>query len=108
MGLVIRGMWNLPGPGIELVSPALAGRLSSTGLPGKPENSIFVFLHHSYLVLLLMLLGWIPPSSQPQLACLCKRILKFHYAEGCWSTGKRKETSTLEYLVFQIRLCQKS
>ena len=21
----------------------------------------------------------------------CKRILKFHYAEGCWSTGKRKK-----------------
>ena len=29
------GMWNLPGPGIEPVSPALAGRFLTTGPPGK-------------------------------------------------------------------------
>ena len=34
--LVAHSMRNLPGPGIELVSPALAGRFSSTGPPGKP------------------------------------------------------------------------
>ena len=33
-------MWDLSGPGIELVSPALAGGFLTTGLPGKP-------LHHS-------------------------------------------------------------
>ena len=27
--------WNLPGPGIKPVSPALAGRFVTTGLPGK-------------------------------------------------------------------------
>ena len=32
------GMWDLPGPGIEPVSPALAGRFLSTALPGKPRN----------------------------------------------------------------------
>ena len=30
-------MWDLPGPGIELMSPALAGRLLTTEPPGKPE-----------------------------------------------------------------------
>ena len=30
------GMWDLPRPGLEPVSPALAGRLSTTALPGKP------------------------------------------------------------------------
>ena len=34
------GMWNLPGPGIELVFPALAGRFPSTVPPGK--SSIFL------------------------------------------------------------------
>ena len=29
-------MWYLPGPGIEPVSPALAGRFFTTELPGKP------------------------------------------------------------------------
>ena len=37
----LRGMWNLPGPGIEPVSPALAGRFSTTAPPGKPQLSIF-------------------------------------------------------------------
>ena len=32
----LRGMWDPPGPGIEPVSPALAGRLSTTAPPGKP------------------------------------------------------------------------
>ena len=29
------GMWDLPGPGIEPVSPALTGRLPTTVPPGK-------------------------------------------------------------------------
>ena len=32
------GMWDLPGPGLEPVSPALAGRFSTTAPPGKPPN----------------------------------------------------------------------
>ena len=35
MGLVARGMWDLPRPGLEPVSPALAGRLLTTVPPGK-------------------------------------------------------------------------
>ena len=34
----LRGMWDLPRPGLEPVSPALAGRLSTTAPPGKPNN----------------------------------------------------------------------
>ena len=32
----LRGMWDLPRPGLEPVSPAFAGRLSTTAPPGKP------------------------------------------------------------------------
>ena len=32
----LRGMWDLPRPGHEPVSPASAGRLSTTAPPGKP------------------------------------------------------------------------
>ena len=32
----LRGMWDLPRPGLERVSPALAGRFSTTAPPGKP------------------------------------------------------------------------
>ena len=31
------GMWDLPRPGLEPVSPALAGRFSATAPPGKPR-----------------------------------------------------------------------
>ena len=33
-------MWDLPRPGLELVSPALAGRFSTTAPPGKPLVSL--------------------------------------------------------------------
>ena len=34
-------MWDLPRPGLEPVSPALAGRFSTTVPPGKPGHLIF-------------------------------------------------------------------
>ena len=33
---LLRGTWDLPKPGLEPVSPALAGRFSTTAPPGKP------------------------------------------------------------------------
>ena len=33
---LLRGMWDLPRPGLEPVFPALAGRFSTTASPGKP------------------------------------------------------------------------
>ena len=33
---LFRGMWDLPRPGLESVSPALAGGFSTTAPPGKP------------------------------------------------------------------------
>ena len=36
---LLRGMWDLPKPGLEPVSPALAGRFSTTAPPGKPCSS---------------------------------------------------------------------
>ena len=35
-------MWDLPRPGLEPVSPALAGRLSTTAPPGKPCPPILI------------------------------------------------------------------
>ena len=37
---LLQGMWNLPGPGIKPVSPALAGGFFTTEPPGKP----FIYL----------------------------------------------------------------
>ena len=40
---LLRGMWDLPRPGLEPVSPAPAGRLSTTAPPGKPDISILCY-----------------------------------------------------------------
>ena len=36
-------MWDLPRPGLEPVSPALAGRFSTTASPGKPPSRVFLW-----------------------------------------------------------------
>ena len=38
----LRGMWDLPRPGLEPMSPALAGRFSTTAPPGKPKKYFFI------------------------------------------------------------------
>ena len=39
---LLRGMWDLPRPGLEPVSPTLAGGFSTTAPPGKPRLFCFV------------------------------------------------------------------
>ena len=42
---LLRGMWDLPRPGLEPVSPALAGRFSTTSPPGKPGSVFWLDTH---------------------------------------------------------------
>ena len=35
-------MWNLPGPGIEPMSPVLAGGFLTTGTPRKPDVLFYI------------------------------------------------------------------
>ena len=39
---LLRSMWDLPRPGLEPVSPALAGRFSTTAPPGKPLTVVLI------------------------------------------------------------------
>ena len=39
--LLLHGMWDLPGPGIKPVSPALAGGFLTTVPPGKSLYDVF-------------------------------------------------------------------
>ena len=54
---LLRGMWDLPRPGLEPMSPALAGRFSTTAPPGKPKIhnfkctswwllKMYIFMYH--------------------------------------------------------------
>ena len=38
---LLRGMWDLPGPGLKPVSPALAGGFLATVPPGKSPDIVF-------------------------------------------------------------------
>ena len=62
--LLLRGMWDLPGPGLEPVTPALAGGFSTTVPPRKPQGSyclIGIELHF----------------------CKMKRVLEMDDSYGC-------------------------
>ena len=53
-------MWALPRPGLEPVSPALAGRLSTTAPPGKPHLYLFIsFFLNFYLFIYYLWLCWV-------------------------------------------------
>ena len=39
---LLRGMWDPPRPGLEPMSPALAGRFSTAAPPGKPFSDFLV------------------------------------------------------------------
>ena len=50
-------MWHLPGPGLEPVSPALAGGFLTTVPPGKSQGpSYFLYFHFAILILLAFVL----------------------------------------------------
>ena len=59
----LRGMWDPPRPGLEPVCPALAGRLSTTAPPGKPQNSFFKSTF--FLTVLAMLRGKLQLNGFP-------------------------------------------
>ena len=46
---LLRGIWNLPGPGIEPVSPALAGGFLSIVPPGKSITLFLIQRQHLYV-----------------------------------------------------------
>ena len=69
---LLRGMWDLPRPGLEPVSPALEGGFSTTVPPGKP----------CFLVDLEDSLG-IPDSSPLSVVCVVN-ILHFSLFLGSW------------------------
>ena len=57
---LLRGMWDLPGSGIEPVSPASAGRFSTTAPPGK---SLVIYFKYSSVYMSIPSSQSIPPPS---------------------------------------------
>ena len=74
---LLRGMWDLPRPGLEPVSPALAGRFSTTAPPGKPLPDAFLCIYIMSLLVYLLL-------SVIYQSCMCVSINLLHtyYTRG--------------------------
>ena len=51
-------MWNLPGPGVKLMSPALAGGFSTTEPPGKSTCIIFAIIVKSKKITCQTIISW--------------------------------------------------
>ena len=47
---LLHGTWDLPRPGLEPVSPALAGGFSTTAPPGKPPDTFLIQAYHGDIV----------------------------------------------------------
>ena len=45
---LLRGMCDLPRPGLEPMSPALTGRLSTTAPPGKPQLWVLMSMQNNW------------------------------------------------------------
>ena len=72
---LLHGMWDLPRPGLEPVSPALAGRFSTTAPPGKP-NVCFLITFHLWFNLIQSITGFI--SYGPRKGCVKLLLLSVY------------------------------
>ena len=74
---LLRGMWDLPRPGLEPVSPALAGGFSTTAPPGKPPylsyNWKFILFDHCH-----------PSPPPPSPTSGNHKFNLFFYELFCW------------------------
>ena len=84
---LLRGMWDLPRPGLEPVSPALAGRFSTTVPPGKPKSSFFFFFFFVFLQKpnILLLQSGVDVSLHHCILCLPCFLLLFPASHLCCS-----------------------
>ena len=77
---LLRGIWDLPRPGLEPVSPALAGRFSTTAPPGKPK---IVKFYCTTLICFLVYMYFSTPVNQFSILS-AKLQLNFSKAAKHW------------------------
>ena len=106
----LRGMWDLPRPGLEPVSPALSGRFSTTAPPWKPDPA-----HLITFCLVVQKVEKLRPERWPDLpkvlqgvsgrARIESRSPKLHLAPICVEPA-RDVTSPAKKACVYITSCQ--
>ena len=101
------GMWDLPRPGLEPVSPALAGRLSTTAPPGKPPVCLFFNYIFGYVGSSLLCAGFLQlRRAGATLRCgvrashcggfsCCEALALGTRAQQLWLAGSRVQAQQL-------------
>ena len=96
-------MWDLPRPGLEPASPALASRLSTTAPPGKPYRTSLRWFVSSQGGLHLT-----HPSRQCFLSCGCKSSADYeNNLMGCNYHLKKKKYNSVESKIDGCVVCNK-
>ena len=82
----LRGMWDLPRPGLEPASPALAGGLSTTAPPGKPQKFLILMKSSLSIISFMDVFGFVsqkalpyPRSSRFSLMLSSRSFMVFHF-----------------------------
>ena len=84
---LLHGMWDLPRPGLEPVSPALAGRFLTTVPTGKSLFLLSFFFFFFYLINYLFIFGCVGSSF------LCKGFLQLWQAGATLHRGAQASHS---------------
>ena len=91
---LLHGTWDPPRPGLEPVSPALAGRLSTTAPPGKP-STLFLFML-GYFGLCTVHCSWKIVSKsflRPRINLFCILIEKIYICFGQLPISSTKQVT---------------
>ena len=71
-------MWDLPGPGLKSVSPALAGRFLTTAPPGKSLNMyfyLFIYFRLCWVFVAAHRLSLVASSGGLLFVVVCRLLL---------------------------------
>ena len=93
---LLRGMWDLPGPGLEPMSPALAGGFLTTAPPGKAHSVILLMCVHIHthmhkLLCFLLEFGSVTPYESPE-CVVTDSSLRRGVLPDSWSQGYGVQT----------------
>ena len=93
-------MWDLPRPGLEPVSSALAGGFSTTAPPGKPKSSFFLRTFFKNVLKVLSSCFLLPWSSRTEIPSHCDPSRSWGFEGG-------DETSLISfYGLFLTSFCK--
>ena len=92
-------MWDPPRPGLEPVSPALAGRFSTTVPPGKPLTGFWQAVKSANYTVTLIFSIWIT-HKRTKLSFDLNYPVKWHIVPGIIEKIQKEKKYNITYLAY--------